>query len=63
MKKLEYKLLPCIFCTIGVSCYVAGNNLIHASVQKLTSHKNKDQMNNIECPTMTENLPLERKVN
>ena len=63
MKKLEYKLLPCIFCTIGVSCYVTGHNLIHASVQKLTNHRNKALTNNKEGHGMTENLPLESKVN
>jgi len=46
MKKLEYKLLPCIFCTIGLNCYVAGHNLVHASVRKLTNHKNKGVASN-----------------
>jgi len=41
MKKLEYKVLPCIFCTIGLNCYVVGHNLVHAGVNKLTNHKNK----------------------
>jgi hypothetical protein len=63
MKKLEYKLLPCILCTIGVSCYVTGHNLIHASVQKLTNHRNNALTNNKEGYAMTENLPLESKVN
>jgi hypothetical protein len=56
MKKLEYKLLPCIFCTIGRNCYVVGHNLVHASVQKLTTHKNKDFANNKGDYAVTENL-------
>jgi len=46
MKKLEYKILPCVFCTIGLNCYVAGHNLVHASVRKLTNHKNKGVASN-----------------
>lgn len=55
MKKLEHKLLPCIFCTIGLNCYVVGHNLVHKSIQKLTNHKKG--INNDENYTMTENLP------
>lgn len=46
MKKLEHKLLPCIFCTIGLNCYVVGHNLVRASVQKLMNHENKKPMSN-----------------
>jgi len=35
MKKLEYKLLPCVFCTIGLNSYIVGHNLVHATMQKL----------------------------
>lgn len=38
MKKLEYKLLPCVFCTIGLNFFVVGHNLVQASIQKLTHH-------------------------
>ena len=55
MKKLDHKLLPCIFCTIGLNCYVAGHNLVHASVKKLTGHKNLDSTNNNEEYTASKN--------
>lgn len=48
MKKLEYKLLPCVFCTIGLNCYVVGHNLVQASVQKLMNNKNKEYVSNNE---------------
>jgi len=35
MKKLEYKLLPCVFCTIGLNSYIVGHNLVHTTMQKL----------------------------
>lgn len=35
MKKLEHKLLPCVFCTIGLNSYIVGHNLVHATIQKL----------------------------
>ena len=47
MKKLEHKLLPCIFCTIGLNCYIVGHNLVQlcvqASVRELMNH-NKGPM-------------------
>jgi hypothetical protein len=27
MEMKAFKLLPCIFCTIGYNCYVAGHNI------------------------------------
>ncbi|MDX2369303.1 MAG: hypothetical protein QNK36_13035 [Colwellia sp.] len=48
MKKLEHKLLPCVICTIGLNCYVAGHNLVQASVQKLMNHKTKEYVSNDE---------------
>lgn len=39
MTKLEHKILPCVFCTIGFNCYVAGNNLVNASVKHFTKNK------------------------
>ncbi len=53
MKKLEHKLLPCVFCTIGLNCYVVGHNLVHASVQKLMNHKNKAYVSNDESHTVS----------
>lgn len=52
MEKLEHKLLPCIFCTIGLNCYVAGHNLVQASIQKMKSHLDKDFVANHEHFTM-----------
>ena len=45
MKKLEHKILPCIFCTIGFNCYVAGNNLVNAGIKQLTNQKIKKTLN------------------
>lgn len=55
MKKLEYKVLPCIFCTIGLNCYVAGHNLVKASINKLTNHKKKEYVSNNEQPIVSKN--------
>lgn len=57
MKKLEHKILPCVFCTIGLNCYVAGHNLVHAGVHKLTNHKNKNVVSNNKNYTLAESLP------
>jgi len=35
MKKFEHKLLPCVFCTIGLNSYIVGHNLVQATLQKL----------------------------
>ena len=48
MKKLEHKILPCVFCTIGLNCYVVGHNLVHAGVQ-LMNHKDQYLVNNDEA--------------
>ena len=56
MKKLEHKLLPCIFCTIGLNCYVAGHNLIQVGVNKLTNHKNKNSPDNSKDSPLMERL-------
>ena len=42
MKKPEHKLLPCVICTIGLNCYVAGHNLVQASIKKLMNNKGKN---------------------
>ena len=34
MNKPEYKLLPCVFCTIGFNSYVAVNTLAAVAVKK-----------------------------
>lgn len=39
MSKLEYKLLPCVFCTIGFNSYVAVNKLAFATSNKLKGQK------------------------
>ena len=52
MKKLEHKVLPCIFCTIGLNCYIAGHNIVHATVQKLTYRGNNAEEKNKELVTI-----------
>ncbi len=57
MKKLEYKLLPCVFCTIGLNTYIAGNNVVHAIIKKLT----KDTVNLQSCELLsiqTDSTPI-----
>ncbi|MFT4939305.1 MAG: hypothetical protein ACI88A_002345 [Paraglaciecola sp.] len=39
MKKPEFKLLPCVFCTIGFNCYVAGHRIISSTYQALSADK------------------------
>ncbi len=39
-KKPEFKLLPCVFCTIGFNCYVAGHKLVSAAYDKVTQKQN-----------------------
>jgi len=59
MKKLEHKLLPCVFCTIGLNSYIVGHNLFHATIQKLfydvESAKLKEQIStqNTKPPAKT----------
>tara|TARA_R110001583_G_C5588099_1_gene403515 strand:+ start:405 stop:584 length:180 start_codon:yes stop_codon:yes gene_type:complete len=43
MKKPEFKLLPCVFCTIGFNCYVAGHKVISATYQKITDKQSNQQ--------------------
>ena len=31
MSQPDYKMFPCIFCTIGFNCYVAGHKLVSAT--------------------------------
>jgi hypothetical protein len=52
MKKLEYKLLPCVFCTIGLNSYIVGHNLVHATMQKL--------FNNAESSTLQEQVNTQK---
>ena len=57
MEKLEYKILPCIFCTIGRSCYVAGHNLVHAGVNKLATHKSRNNIDSNKNSPLVGTLP------
>jgi len=63
MKKLEYKLLPCIFCTIGLNSYVAGNNLLHATVQKFTHNDDSHTKNELTNTTIIDNAPIIQNTN
>ena len=44
MKKPEFKLLPCVFCTIGFNCYVAGHKIVFATYQKITDKTERRQL-------------------
>jgi len=51
MKKPEYKLLPCIFCTIGFNCYVAGHKMVSMTYHKL-SKKEETSLKPENSPTI-----------
>jgi len=38
MNKPEFKLLPCVFCTLGYNTYVAGYHLISKANKLFTKH-------------------------
>jgi len=35
MKKIEYKLFPCIICSIGFNAFVVANNMTTTAISKL----------------------------
>jgi hypothetical protein len=41
MKKLHYKLFPCIFCTLGYNGYVAGHDMVRLGIDGLGQLKTK----------------------
>ncbi|WP_157829044.1 hypothetical protein [Colwellia sp. 75C3] len=41
METKAFKLLPCIFCTIGYNCYVAGHNATAKGYQSLAKFQKK----------------------
>ena len=50
MDKPEYKLLPCIFCTIGFNCYVAGHKMVAATYHKITHSPQKHSQAELSEP-------------
>jgi len=36
MNKPEFKLLPCVFCTLGYNAYVAGHRIVCKTTKLLT---------------------------
>lgn len=50
MSQPEYKILPCIFCTIGFNCYVAGHKLVSAVTSK-NSAAMTTSVENVEKPS------------
>jgi len=54
MTKPEFKLLPCVFCTIGFNCYVAGHKIVSATYKKMTdkqeSQLHQADKNEQKCP-------------
>lgn len=43
MTKPEFKLLPCVFCTIGFNCYVVGHKVVSATYKKMTGKNEEKQ--------------------
>ena len=41
MKTKSFKLFPCVFCTIGYNCYVAGHNVTAKGYQSLVKRQSK----------------------
>jgi hypothetical protein len=39
MNKPQFKLLPCIFCTIGFNAYVAGHKIVCSTLDKFGANK------------------------
>ncbi len=65
MNKPEFKLLPCVFCTLGYNTYVAGHRLLSKGVE-LISDKTPMRLNdNAEylTPLVVEVEPNETSVN
>ena len=46
MSNLEYKLLPCVFCTIGFNSYVAVNKLAVATSKKVKGQNEQKSSGN-----------------
>jgi len=41
LAKPEFKLLPCVFCTIGFNSYVAVNKLANVTLKKIKRKNNQ----------------------
>ncbi|MBL4910897.1 MAG: hypothetical protein JKX78_12895 [Alteromonadaceae bacterium] len=52
MNKPEFKLLPCVFCTLGYNTYVAGHRLISKGAELLSN-----DTHTTNTPNITEQLP------
>jgi len=46
MNKPEFKLLPCVFCTLGYNTYVAGYHLVNKASKLFTQHTANIDLNN-----------------
>ncbi len=46
MSKPEFKLLPCVFCTIGFNSYVAVNKLVTKVSKKIRQSNDKTTSDN-----------------
>jgi len=53
MKKLEHKLLPFVFCTIGLNSYIVGHNLVQATLQKLFKNADLEKLKDQASTQMT----------
>jgi len=56
MNKPEFKLLPCVFCTLGYNAYVAGHRFVYKTTQLLT---NDSQTNTISDQLTTVNTSIQ----
>ena len=48
MNKPEFKLLPCVFCTLGYNTYVAGYRLLGKGVELINGDSSANGESNIE---------------
>lgn len=49
MSQPDYNIFPCIFCTIGFNCYVAGHKLI-AATYKITKKEATELNSKVPVP-------------
>jgi hypothetical protein len=63
MKKPEFTLLPCIFCTIGFNCYVVGHKVASATYQKImdTRPNQQNKTANNQAESLNEKISEKRQ--
>lgn len=53
MTKPEFKLLPCVFCTIGFNCYVVGHKIVSSAYQTFDNKKSQQTKPELIHPQKT----------